>query len=121
MKDCLYHCSKDGLVVGSVNKFNNWDTSLNSHNNEDAQLILDRCADQLCLPRLKQAPILSQWVGLRPFRLEGVKLEHELYQDKLHVIHNYGHGGCGVTLSWGCAGTVVQLVQDHVIKNKAKM
>ena len=114
----LYHCSKDGLVVGSVNKFNNWDTSLRS--NDDAQLILDRCADQLCLPRLKHAPILSQWVGLRPFRLEGVKLEHELYQDKLHVIHNYGHGGCGVTLSWGCAGTVVQLVQDHVIKKKPK-
>ena len=114
----FYHCSKDGLVVGSVNKFNNWDTSLRS--NDDAQLILDRCADQLCLPRLKHAPILSQWVGLRPFRLEGVKLEHELYQDKLHVIHNYGHGGCGVTLSWGCAGTVVQLVQDHVIKKKPK-
>ena len=115
----VLYCSKDGLVVGSINKFNDWDTSLNQNirsSSEKAQLILNRCAEKLCLPRLKQAPILSQWVGLRPFRLDGVRLEHELYQDKLHVIHNYGHGGCGVTLSWGCAGTVVQLVKDNIIK-----
>ena len=62
--------------------------------------------------RLKSARVLAQWVGLRPYRLKGVRLEHELYQGKLNVIHNYGHGGCGVTLSWGCAGTVVQLVKE---------
>ena len=105
--------------MGSINKFNNWDTSLKHIDDEaGAQLILNRCAEQLNLPRLKKAPILSQWVGLRPFRLDGVRLEHELYQDKLHVIHNYGHGGCGVTLSWGCAGAVVQLVKEHIMQPK---
>jgi glycine/D-amino acid oxidase-like deaminating enzyme len=38
--------------------------------------------------------------GLRPFRPQGFRLEAERFGDKT-VIHNYGHGGCGVTLSWG--------------------
>ena len=73
-------------------------------------MILQRCARTLC-PRLEDAQILSQWVGLRPFRLGGVRIEHEHYKEKLHVIHNYGHGGCGVTLSWGCAKEVVELAK----------
>lgn len=39
-------------------------------------------------------------VGLRPFRPQGFRLEAEAFGEKT-VIHNYGHGGCGVTLSWG--------------------
>lgn len=39
-------------------------------------------------------------VGLRPFRPQGFRLEAERFGEKT-VIHNYGHGGCGVTLSWG--------------------
>lgn len=39
-------------------------------------------------------------VGLRPYRPQGFRLETEAFGEKT-VIHNYGHGGCGVTLSWG--------------------
>lgn len=99
--------SRDAVVVGAVNQFNNWSMETNT---EDARMILQRCAQTLC-PRLKDAQILSQWVGLRPFRLGGVRVEHEHYKEKLHVIHNYGHGGCGVTLSWGCAKQVVELAK----------
>ena len=95
------------MVVGSVNKFNNWSKE---YNLEESQKILDRCADQL-YPGLRHAEIVDQWVGLRPFRLGGVRLEHELFKQNMNVVHNYGHGGCGVTLSWGCAGEVVQEVQ----------
>ena len=106
-------------MVGSINKFNNWDTSFDRlDKNNDAYLILNRCAEELGLPRLKEAEVLDQWVGLRPFRMGGIRLEHEWYKERLHVLHNYGHGGCGVTLSWGCAGEVVNMVKEVLSNGK---
>jgi D-amino-acid oxidase len=40
-------------------------------------------------------------------------LEKESIGEKI-VIHNYGHGGAGVTLSWGCADEVVKLVKINM-------
>lgn len=57
-------------------------------------------------PRLAGARILRHKVGLRPGR-PAVRLEREG-----DVIHCYGHGGCGVTVSWGCADDVVDLAGD---------
>jgi glycine/D-amino acid oxidase-like deaminating enzyme len=56
-------------------------------------------------------------VGVRPHRRGGVRLEvEELSGDaggrRKFVIHNYGHGGAGITLSWGCAS----IVAEHVAK-----
>ncbi|HEV7831294.1 MAG TPA: FAD-dependent oxidoreductase [Pseudonocardiaceae bacterium] len=45
-------------------------------------------------------------VGLRPFRGQSVRVEHE---PGTGIIHNYGHGGAGVSLSWGCAEHVAKL------------
>ncbi len=45
-------------------------------------------------------------VGLRPFRKAGVRLEPEKLLDGRTIIHNYGHGGAGFTLSWACAEEV---------------
>jgi D-amino-acid oxidase len=50
--------------------------------------------------------VLAERVGLRPFRKSGVRLEDEKLCDGRVVIHNYGHGGSGFTLSWGCARQV---------------
>jgi len=47
---------------------------------------------------------------LRPSRTE-VRLEFEKVGGRT-VIHNYGHGGAGVTLSWGCAEEVVEIVSQ---------
>src|SRR3954470_21997237 len=41
-------------------------------------------------------------VGLRPYRAEGFVLTNERLGEKV-VVHNYGHGGGGVSLSWGVA------------------
>ena len=53
--------------------------------------------------------LLAERVGLRPFRKSGVRLERDKLRDGRTVIHDYGHGGAGFTLSWGCAREVVAL------------
>ncbi|MFE6645077.1 FAD-dependent oxidoreductase [Nocardioides sp. NPDC057772] len=52
--------------------------------------------------------MLEHRVGLRPTRPQ-VRVTAER-SDKGLVIHNYGHGGAGVTLSWGCAEDVARLL-----------
>jgi D-amino-acid oxidase len=75
---------------------------------EIAEGILARCI--ALEPRLRGARVLEHRVGLRPSRPQ-VRLEHEKI-DGCHLIHNYGHGGAGVTLSWGCAREVLSLVKE---------
>ena len=55
--------------------------------------------------------IIRQVVGLRPFRPEGYVVEAHRIGGKV-LIHNYGHGGAGITLSWGTASQAVDLVRD---------
>ena len=58
---------------------------------------------------VEQPRVSRERVGLRPFRKSGVRLEKEKLRDGRTVIHNYGHGGSGFTLSWGCAREVLNL------------
>jgi D-amino-acid oxidase len=58
---------------------------------------------------IESPPVLRERVGLRPFRKSGVRLEREKLRDGRIVIHNYGHGGSGFTLSWGCAENVFEI------------
>jgi D-amino-acid oxidase len=74
---------------------------------DTAARILRACAE--AEPRLDGVPVLAHRVGLRPVRPQ-VRLESQPLGDGRHVVHNYGHGGSGVTLSWGCA----QAVADEV-------
>jgi D-amino-acid oxidase len=60
------------------------------------------------VPGLRDAPVLSRGVGLRPGRAT-VRLDRTDC-DGRPLICCYGHGGAGVTLSWGCAADVVALV-----------
>jgi len=59
--------------------------------------------------KIESPRVLTERVGLRPFRKSGVRLERGKLRDGRTVIHNYGHGGSGFTLSWGCAGEVSDL------------
>ena len=67
--------------------------------------------DQIkALPKVDVAAnrITRRIAGLRPFRPSGFVVRQEQLGDKF-VIHNYGHGGCGVTLSWGTADMAAAL------------
>ena len=73
-----------------------------------AAAIIARCV--ALEPRLRNAEILEHKVGLRPGR-PSVRLEAEQWAPGKLLIHNYGHGGAGVTLSWGCAAEVLGLIE----------
>ncbi len=49
-------------------------------------------------------------MGLRPAREAGVRIEAEALPDGGLLVHNYGHGGAGVTVAWGCARAAAALV-----------
>ncbi|MEV0645707.1 FAD-dependent oxidoreductase [Phytomonospora sp. NPDC050363] len=59
-------------------------------------------------PELRGVEVLAERVGLRPVRTDQVRVEWDRRRS-LRLIHNYGHGGAGVTLSWGCALKVGRL------------
>ena len=57
--------------------------------------------------------------GLRPHRAKSYRLEPETFGTKF-VVHNYGHGGAGITMSWGCAHEIIDIVSSHgVTPNQA--
>jgi len=55
--------------------------------------------------------VIRSIAGSRPFRPTGFRLETENFGDKT-VIHNYGHGGGGITLSWGTSHLAMELAQQ---------
>ncbi|NYD41263.1 FAD-dependent oxidoreductase [Nocardioides panaciterrulae] len=89
------------IVLGGTDQEGEWSRTPSP---DDARDILER-AGRL-VPALRGARVLRHKVGLRPVR-PAVRLERSG-----HVVHCYGHGGAGVTLSWGCADDVVGLVGD---------
>jgi D-amino-acid oxidase len=74
---------------------------------EVAHRIVARCTE--VVPALAGARVIAHRVGLRPVR-DQVRLDQEV-RDGGRIIHNYGHGGSGVTLSWGCAREVTDRVR----------
>ncbi|MET7640066.1 FAD-dependent oxidoreductase [Streptomyces sp. NPDC005438] len=70
--------------------------------------ILERCVE--VEPRLAGARVLDERVGLRPSR-PSVRLECERLPDGALCLHQYGHGGAGVTVSWGSARDALALLE----------
>jgi D-amino-acid oxidase len=92
------------VVVGGTAEAGRWDTTADPA--VTAQMV-DRAVR--LVPQLRQAVVVSVRVGLRPAR-PAVRLEAEERSGAAPVVHCYGHGGSGVTLSWGCGREVTQLV-----------
>ncbi|HEV7474597.1 MAG TPA: FAD-dependent oxidoreductase [Pyrinomonadaceae bacterium] len=60
--------------------------------------------------------VIREVVGLRPYRAEGFVVDAQRAGAKL-LVHNYGHGGAGITLSWGTASLAVDLARDFLQTN----
>lgn len=96
----MYVVPRSGdVVVGGTDEEGEWSRTPSP---ATATAILER-ATRL-VPALAHARVLRHQVGLRPAR-PAVRLERVG-----RVVHCYGHGGAGVTLSWGCAEDVAALV-----------
>lgn len=61
------------------------------------------------LPSLSESSIVRAYAGLRPYRDAGLRIEVERLEGK-EIVHNYGHGGSGVTMSWGSAEVALQSI-----------
>jgi D-amino-acid oxidase len=90
----------DDIVLGGTDEEGDWSRTPCPQVADD---ILRRAA--ALVPAVASARVLRHQVGLRPARPE-VRLERDG-----DVVHCYGHGGAGVTLSWGCADEVLGLVE----------
>jgi D-amino-acid oxidase len=93
------------VILGGTDQEGNWSTL---PTDEDAAAILARCRE--LVPRLTDARVLDRFVGLRPAR-PSVRVERELTPDGGLIVHNYGHGGAGVTIAWGCAEYAADLLE----------
>jgi D-amino-acid oxidase len=92
---------KHDCIIGGTAAEGDWNLEPDPRTAED---ILRRCLR--IEPRLTEPEILEHKVGLRPGR-PAVRLESEDGPNGIFLIHNYGHGGSGITLSWGCAEEVL--------------
>ena len=105
----IYIVPRDGdCILGGTAEENDWDLSVNP---ETSKKIIEKCT--AIEPTLVNAEILGHRVGLRPGRTE-VRLELEELPGGRAVIHDYGHGGAGFTLSWGCAEEVLNQAEGFL-------
>ena len=87
------------VIMGGIRQPDAWDPEPDP---EVSARILERCG--ALEPRLRDARVVEHQVGLRPGR-DAVRVDEQPL-GRLRCIHNYGHGGSGVGLSWGCAREV---------------
>jgi D-amino-acid oxidase len=100
------------IVLGGTYEENNESLEVDP---EQTQAILCRCAKLAPdFPPVANDDIINVVCGLRPVR-SSVRVEAEHPSPNRLLVHNYGHGGAGVTLSWGCASEVVRLVEDAAL------
>ncbi len=109
-----------GTVLGGTYQKGNWDPEPSP---EQALRIMTR-AVEIC-PQLtggkgvKALDVIRHWVGLRPFRIGGARIEKEKING-CWVVHNYGHGGWGYQASYGCSEEARGLVDD-ILAARAKL
>ncbi|KAI5860453.1 FAD dependent oxidoreductase [Durotheca rogersii] len=100
------------LLIGGITEPHEWDLDL-TLDTPIIQRMRERC--EKFLPGLENARLDAEYPfaqGLRPFRGQNVRVERELRRTHSRIVHSYGHGGAGWSLSFGCAQDVATLVDE---------
>jgi D-amino-acid oxidase len=103
---------RDMLVLGGLAEPDQSELDIGLHNYEPIRAMYRRCIE--FMPALRDAEIDAAEpvrVGLRPVRPRNVRLELE---PGMRILHNYGHGGSGVTFSWGCSLEIAHRVEGMI-------
>ena len=101
----------DDVLLGGTEDVGDWSEQIDPLIGKG---IMERCCRYF--PGLSTAPVIRESVGLRPGR-KTVRLEvDDTLTEHSTVIHNYGHGGQGVTFFRGCALDVVKLAEDCLLR-----
>jgi D-amino-acid oxidase len=103
-----YVIPRDGqILIGGTAEPGVWSTDFT----QDVQGLIRR-ALQFCPDLgLESHALVDKVVGLRPCRLSG-RVRFGADSDNHRLLHNYGHGGSGFSLSWGCAQDICRLAAD---------
>ncbi|XP_051781207.1 D-aspartate oxidase isoform X3 [Erpetoichthys calabaricus] len=99
------------VTLGGTRQKHNWEMSVDE---ADSSGIFERCCE--LEPSLKKSQVCSKLVGLRPTR-NSLRLEREFFvhgNRQVPIIHNYGHGGGGISIHWGTALEATQLVKESI-------
>lgn len=96
-------------IVGGTDYLDDWNTKVEQ---ADTDLIFSRF--KAAGLSSSEPVILETLVGLRPRRTE---VRFEFDPDYSNVFHNYGHGGAGFTVAWGCALDLAHQLEQKDIKN----
>ena len=103
-KSTYFFPQPGGLILGGTADEDDWSLIPDPGVAEE---IVKRCA--AVRPEIAGARVLDHRVGLRPART-AVRLEREVLPGGRALVHNYGHGGAGITVAWGCAREAAELV-----------
>jgi D-amino-acid oxidase len=112
------------VILGGLVEPNQWDLDINMENYPPIKAMYDRCLS--FYDPLRHSQIDSEYpiaVGLRPFREANVRVERELMDVNVsrtsRIVHSYGHGGAGFSLSFGCAADVANIVDEIMAEVEA--
>lgn len=104
------------MTLGGTRQFDSYNREVDKH---DSAGIWERCT--ALVPTLRRAEIVREFVGLRPYRDPVRCGDAEVVQQgsaKMTVIHQYGHGGYGITAAPGSAIHATKALKEIVRSGK---